>query len=241
MLCRSAFYLAVTAVMAAHQFSTAEEPTSATHVSPVLTVTSAKGADRSVRLEEKLSSSMPLSRRLGPARELLHAYAESLGVPLIVDEMALSDEGISLDDVVDIQTDVSQLSVREVIELVIEPLNLSLVNHNGILKITTESSAEELMIVKIYDVSDLIVSSTAGQTPQPSDLLELIYDMTEGPWFVVDGVGGSASFLGTRLVVRQNDKVHGEIDRLLRTLRLSFGKPQPAESMEQAPATTLPW
>jgi hypothetical protein len=56
------------------------------------------------------------------------------------------------------------------------------------------------------------------QTPS-SWLVDLLQEMTRGPWADIHGTGGSISYLNNNLVIRQTHRVHYEVDKMVRTIR----------------------
>lgn len=58
-----------------------------------------------------------------------------------------------------------------------------------------------------------------------STLKQLIQFQTSGPWYELDGIGGTADMFGTRLIVRHNERCHAEIDELINRLTQAAEQP----------------
>lgn len=79
--------------------------------------------------------------------------------------------------------------------------------------------------------------------PGPAgDLINTIEQTTSGPWFDIDGVGGTRTVFNGLLTVRQTEQVHTEIQKLLDALRQA-DRQQPGSSVtvpKDEPAGMLP-
>ena len=89
-------------------------------------------------------------------------YLEELHhIEIIIDEVALTDEGITLDKNVDLV--LSGITLRSALRLLLEPLGLTYVIEDEVMKITTQTKADEKMSTRVYPVADLVIRIQAGQ------------------------------------------------------------------------------
>ncbi len=144
-----------------------------------------------------------------PLSDVVALLSEQHEIPILVDEEELSNEGLSVDDEVKIVT--SGVSMRNGLALMLEPLQLTYVIKNDVMMITSNVRAEELTETRVYDVRPL-------QIHDPEALADvLLHTIDPESWSEMGGKG-DISFLNGSLVVIQNQKVHGQIEKLLNQL-----------------------
>ncbi|QDT32113.1 RNA polymerase sigma factor [Thalassoglobus polymorphus] len=159
--------------------------------------------------------------------------SEQHEIPILIDEEELSNEGLSVDD--EVKATVSGVSMRNGLELMLEPLELTYVIKNDVLMITTNVKAGELTETRVYDVRPL-------QVHDPEALADVLLHTIEPESWSEMGGNGDISFLNGSLVVMQSQKVHGQIEILLNQLaRQSQKSPQnpdwPARDRSDIPGT----
>ena len=89
-------------------------------------------------------------------------YLEDLHrIEIIIDEVALTDEGIVKDQPVNLV--LSGITLRSALRLLLEPLGLTYVIEDEVMKITTQTKADEKMSTRVYPVADLVIRIQAGQ------------------------------------------------------------------------------
>ncbi len=175
-----------------------------------------------------------------PLGEVLSSFAEQLGINLYVDTPALEDFGIGEDTPVTIQ--LSGISNRSFLSLMLRDLDLAWTLRDGLLWITTTEEGESQLITRAYPVGDLIqvapvqavddpfgdLGGTFGgfgeggsggrQKSAASDydsLIGLITATVEpDSW---DTIGGPGSIVGISgaLVISQTREVHDLVDGIL--------------------------
>ena len=72
-----------------------------------------------------------------------------------IDKQALQDEGINADTQVSLT--ISGISLRSALRLLLEPLALTYIIEDEVMKITTQTKADEKMSTRVYPVADLVV------------------------------------------------------------------------------------
>jgi hypothetical protein len=152
-----------------------------------------------------------------PLEDAVAHLAEEAGIPVAIDETALTGYGIKLDKPVSLHLE--NRPARTMFRLILSPLGLTTINRDAVLTVTTTEIAEEGMLTFVYEVSDLC--RTQEQT---NTLIDVLQSDTDGSWEDIDGIGGSISMprVGT-LVLRQTERVHREIAGILEQLRETLG------------------
>lgn len=152
-----------------------------------------------------------------PLRDVIEYMTQVTGAPLRIDETALSDEGISGDEPVNLV--LPDRPLRTALKLVLDPLQLTVIVRDGVLTVTsyTVESDEAAMHTVVYDVREIEAAANPAGTNQTrlQAVVEAIQNTTDY-WFDIDGSGGVlATPGGGRLVVRHSDTEHRQIRELL--------------------------
>lgn len=79
---------------------------------------------------------------------VMSRFEKTLDFPIIIDEKALEDEGISLDEKITLQLS-QEVSFRNALKLVLDPLNLTWVIEDGVMRITTKPTSPA--VTRVYD------------------------------------------------------------------------------------------
>jgi len=192
-----------------------------------------------------------------PLTDALDYLQEVHQIPIWKDIKALSDEGVSFDNTVNLV--VSGVSLRSALSLMLEPLLLDYIIENEMMVITTRTKADTTFETRVYNASRL-------PNIKPKELVEIITTLIEPDrWMpratetalpntapasapsgvqgvLKDGVGatpvaggglalGNARASGNTLVIRQTQRIHKEVVELLNQL-----EQQATESPDLAPA-----
>ena len=269
----------------------AVDPAAETPASVALTVEQEAVA----ALDARLGHPLPEARFEGVAlREAVKLVAELTEADVLFDEQAITEEGLNVDDPVDLSITRTKVSARTVLEFLLEPRDLAFVNRSGVIFVTTQSIAGERLATRVYNVRDLLDGATShaatpgvglggpgfysipdvaaamlaggiGQggggfggggagmggmgggmgaaspgkplTGAAAELVETVRQVTSGPWFEVDGSGGTMSLFNGLLVIRQTEENHAEIQKLLDALR-EAGRGEPGGSVTVPKVTT---
>jgi len=142
-------------------------------------------------------------------KETMAAITDLHNVPIIFDEKALADAGIPTDT--RIHRQLSNITLRSALNIILEPHGLTYVIEDEVMKVTTIAVANETRETRVYEVRQI-------SHLEPHRLVEIIQKQTSGPWFELDGTGGSISAVPGGLVVRHTQKMHREIRNLLKQL-----------------------
>ena len=100
-----------------------------------------------------------------PVEQVLESLAEMAGVNLWIDREALSADGISLQDsLVDLH--LGEATVWQTLHFLLKPLQLDWHGTDGVLAITTQAHADEILVTRTYDVQ----ATVAALEPQLKNL-----------------------------------------------------------------------
>lgn len=170
-----------------------------------------KVIDPATLLPPEMAAKVTLTFDKMPLSDVVTTLKEKLAIDVILDEMALTDEGIDLD------FPVSTRANDEPVYLLLDRMmgrSLAWDFRDGVLTITTPDVRVKSRSIKGYDLSGLL---NAGYSAR--QLEQLLFFTSSDPWEFNDGYGGALSFVGDSLVVYQTEKSHREIAGILAALR----------------------
>jgi hypothetical protein len=121
-----------------------------------------------------------------------------------------------------ISMNVQGVRLRTALELALRPFDLNWTIYDDVLLITTADAADGLLVVKIYDVYDLLRrGDRRNDDYQP--LIELITSIVApASWDEVGGPGAIQEYRGgnhAAIVISQTPRAHEEIASLFNSLR----------------------
>ena len=90
-----------------------------------------------------------------PLKEAMEFLADAHGITIIVDERALQDIGIQPDE--QLNHVLSGITLRSALRIMLEPLGLTYVIEDEVMKITTIEEAELALSTRVYPVGDLVI------------------------------------------------------------------------------------
>lgn len=174
--------------------------------------------NRHVRLLNLLQREVTAEFIDTPLSETLKYFADSLETRIHIDEVALNDNGISLDEPINLV--LKGVSMAKAVSVALDPLRLKLVVIDGRLTLTTQDVADENLHAVLYDISDVF----AGEEVEA--FVAAFQETTTGMWEVVDGAGGRALALpeSGRILVQQTDVVHAQIRDMIAWSRSTLGE-----------------
>jgi hypothetical protein len=165
------------------------------------------------RIESEFSRIIEWEFQAMPISDAFGFISESHQIPIRIDEGALSDLGVFLDDEITFTT--SGVPMRDAIELILDDVggsDLSYIIKNDVLMITSVTDAEDSMETRLYDMRHY-------QGLDPSAAIEIIQEGTTSEWEDIDHAGGTIVPIQGGLMVRQNQRVHREIAAVLEQVR----------------------
>ncbi len=172
-----------------------------------------KDKPQRVPAEEKIIKAFDLPTTVEfndlPLEDCLTYLEKFHSLNLYLDKQSLSDEGVSLDQPISLK--LANVSFESTLHLLLQPLNLDWVVEDEVLKITTESWIKAHPEVRTYEIENLI---DAGHTVDA--LMTSIRRCIDPPSW--NGEYAAISHTGGVLVIRQSQRIHSEIERLLADL-----------------------
>jgi hypothetical protein len=90
-----------------------------------------------------------------PLKEAMEYLADAHGITIILDEKALQDEGIQTDE--PLNHVLSGITLRSALRIILEPLGLTYIIEDEVMKITTQIAADEALSTRVYPVGDLVI------------------------------------------------------------------------------------
>jgi hypothetical protein len=90
-----------------------------------------------------------------PLEDAITFLKEYHGINIYVDKPTLTDEGVALDQPVTLK--LAGVSLRSVLKLLLEPVQLTYLIEDEVMKITTSAKAGEKLSTRVYPVGDLVI------------------------------------------------------------------------------------
>ena len=107
------------------------------------------------RIQKALLETTEVSFTDNPLEEALNYLEDLHHIEIWLDKAALSDEGINSDQQITLV--MSGISLRSALRLMLEPLGLTYLIEDEVMKITTQAKADEKMSTRVYPVADLVI------------------------------------------------------------------------------------
>jgi len=112
--------------------------------------------EQDIQIEQRLRTPVSLDFQNEPLSSVLGYLAQLADVNLYLDPQGLAQEGITSDTPVTIQLR-QEIMLKSALNLILEPLRLSYVIKDEVLKITSEQRREGEVITVTYPVADLVI------------------------------------------------------------------------------------
>ena len=163
-----------------------------------------------------------------PLSEVVEALKKKHQIEIQLDAKALEETGTSTDTPVTIQ--LTEISLRSLLRLLLGELDLTYVVRDGYLLITSKTEAENMLRVKVYPVRDLVTLDSEFRPPLAKDRqgdedyqsLIILITSTVAPttWDEVGGPGAQQQYRSSHSITfAQTEEVHEEAAELLAALR----------------------
>jgi hypothetical protein len=175
-----------------------------------------------------------------PLNEAIDSITQQHKIPILIDRRALEEIGLSAEEPVTIA--LSQIKLRNVLQLMLRELDLTYMVHGESLEVTTVEASEARLLSRIYwlEGTGFAVGNNA---PGYQSIIELIQtSIIPDTWEALGGPSTMAPVTSTRpaLLVSTTYKVHESIEMLFQTLRgTHFGR-DPVLERVQVPASKSP-
>lgn len=150
---------------------------------------SAKEREIEMRLDQPLS----VDFRNMPLRDALDKVRQDAGINISIDDASLQDEVISLDKVL-VSESVEDLSVRNILTLLLDKARLRYVIENDVVRVTTEKKAQGRLYTKVFNVMELVTPIPDFALADHQDLNKVLQKQSNPtpPWQMM----GQGQFAG---------------------------------------------
>jgi type II secretory pathway component GspD/PulD (secretin) len=112
-------------------------------------------SERELEIERRLQTPVLLKYQETPLTEVMTGLSELTGVNIHLDPRGLSQEGVNTDTPITINLS-KEISLKSALNLILEPLHLSYVINDEVLKITSEQLRDGEIYPQTYSVADLV-------------------------------------------------------------------------------------
>jgi general secretion pathway protein D len=109
-----------------------------------------------IEIQKSLNTKVNVSFTEVPLQEALSTLCSLAGVPMYIDPQGLAVEAVTTDQPVTIVLS-KDISLKSALNLILDPLRLSYVVDDDVLKITSESARNTQVYVETYNVADLVI------------------------------------------------------------------------------------
>jgi len=145
-------------------------------------------SEREIEIEKKLRTPVSLSFHNEPLSNVLDHLAKLAAVNLVLDPQGLAEEGVASNTAVTIEVK-QDIMLKSALNLILEPLHLSYVIKDEVLKITSEQLRDGQVYTISYNVADLVMpipnfvpSTRMGLAGAYHDALGNVGFGGTGPW-----------------------------------------------------------
>ncbi|QDT99492.1 hypothetical protein [Gimesia aquarii] len=111
-----------------------------------------------LKIQQALNTETECDFSESPLSDVVAFLADRHGITLLLLENKMKEEGISLDEPVSLS--VKGIALKNVLELILEPIDMTYLVDREVLKITTRIDASEIYQTRVYPVGDF------GNTPE---------------------------------------------------------------------------
>ncbi len=119
---------------------------------------------KSSKAEERISAELDKQTDVDfqdqPLTDVVTFLADFHNIPIIIDTEALTEEGIATDTPV--TRTLTGVKLRSALKIILQPLQLSYVIEDEVMKITTLTKEKDRLQTRVYPVGDLVVILQAG-------------------------------------------------------------------------------
>ena len=113
-------------------------------------------SERDLEIEQKLKTPVSLQFENAPLSAVTDYLGRLAGVNVFLDPQGLADEGVTSDTPVTIKLQ-NEISLKSALNLILQPMRLTYVIKDEVLKITNEHMRDGEVFTVTYDVADLVI------------------------------------------------------------------------------------
>jgi general secretion pathway protein D len=112
-------------------------------------------AEKAIR--ERLVEPVDISFDGRPLSQAMQTLSEMTGIPIFLDPLGLSREGVATDEPISLHLNNQSVSLKSALNLMLEHLGLVYVIKDEVLKITSRDTADGTRTTRTYPVKDLVI------------------------------------------------------------------------------------
>ena len=194
--------------------------------------------DAAQRLKHELEKPTNMEFVEQPLKDVVLFLQEQHAMPIILCVKKLEEASVSPDH--PITKNLKGIRLRTALELMLDDLELTYVEKDGILLITTPEDAENTLLIQVYNCQDLLAARSGAAAKEgegnfsgpafisrAQNLISLITTNVDSQSWTVTGGPGSISEYNGLIVVTQTAQTHRKIERTLDMLREAAGLEAP--------------
>jgi RNA polymerase sigma factor (sigma-70 family) len=159
-------------------------------------------SEAAAKIEEALTETTEIEFVDTSLKDAMDFIADLHNITIILNETALSEEGIGTDE--PITQVLSGISLGSTLNIILKPLGLTYLIEDEVMKITTVVAAAKRKEIRVYSVTTLVAAG---------------YEMDALQQIVEQQGGGDVNVLGDTLVVTQPQQKHRKTMQLLEQLQ----------------------
>jgi len=108
-------------------------------------------------IREKLIEPIDVSFDARPLSQAMETISQMTGIPIYIDQIGLSAEGITSGQAVTLQLGGTPVSLKSALNLMLDQYGLTYVIKDEVLKITSKQTMNREQIPRVYNVKDLVI------------------------------------------------------------------------------------
>src|SRR5262249_44019879 len=144
---------------------------------------------REMEIERRLKTPVMLKYQDTPLSQVMDGLSAVAGINIHLDPRGLSQEGVNSNTPVTVNLN-KEVSLKSALNLILEPLHLSYVVKDEVLKVTSEQLRDGEIFPKIYNVADLVIPIPNFVPNSNMGLQGLINSSHEAMGYGQNGAGG---------------------------------------------------
>ena len=150
------------------------------------------------QIELKLEQPLKVDFKQATLREVLDKFRDTAQMNLSVDEPALAASGVELDKVLVNETIVQPISLRSIMQVILEKHQLQYLIENDMVVVTTTKKAKGRMYTKVFSVTELVTPIPDFAIPESQSLEKTLQRVTnpQQPWVTAQAAANAAAGLG---------------------------------------------
>jgi hypothetical protein len=148
-----------------------------------------------------------------PLSDVVQQLSETHAIPMVVDNRALEEIGLSAEEPVTLS--LSRISLRSFLRLMLRDLDLTYIVKDELMQITTVETAEQNLVVEMYRFSKTL-------TPKADIILKALTSSVVPDAWDVKGGPCTVTVIDNVLIVSATEQIHEDVIEFLQKLQGAF-------------------